>query len=120
LQKECEVVLKKQQEAEEKAHVEREKTRKENEAKLAKERKEREAVEAELRAKKEAEEKTKQEELRKVEEQKKASDNLKLLKLQEDLTLIQFPEVKSVKAKQIIEQVKNLLNQANDLIRKGK
>src|SRR3990167_496569 len=120
LKKEREAVLKKQQEAEEKAQIEREKIRKENEAKLTKERKEREAVEAELRAKKEAEEKAKQEEIRKIEEQKKASDNLKLLKLQEELAAIHFPEVKSIKAKQIIEQVKSLLNQANDLIQKGK
>lgn len=107
-------------EEQEKSRIEREKIEKENQEKLSKERAERDKIEAELKSKKEEEERIKREEIEKVETLKKADDNIKLLKLQEDLSDIQYPEVKSDKSKEIINQVKSLLNQANDVIQKGK
>jgi len=118
--------LKKQKEINEKAKLEADRIKKETEArqkeidaKLEKERKEKEKLEAELKEKKDAEEKAKREEEEKIEAQKKASDKDKLLLLADNITAIVLPEVKSVSAKKIIDQIKDLLKEAVTIIRKN-
>ncbi len=117
LKREAEAKLKEEQD---KAFAEADKIRKENEAVLAKAKAEKEAVENELRIKKENEERIKREELARIETLKKADDNIKLLKLQEDINAIELPEVKSNESNSIVIKVKNMLIEAINIIQEGK
>jgi len=122
------------EEAEQKAREEKQrKDRAAYEAQLQKEQKERKRVEAELKAKREAEEKARleAETKAKAEEQARkkaekdarlAPDKKKLEKLASDITEIQFmaqlliPDVKSQEAFNLIQAVRNKLEQLNQYI----
>jgi len=115
-------------EAERKEREEKErKEREAYEAKLKKEREEREKAEAELRAKKEAEERARVEAelkaLKEEQERKKAEskarlapDKKKLEKLIYDIKMIQFPDVKSQEAFNIIKNVRKHFEDIKDYI----
>jgi len=115
-------------EKEEKAREEKEKKdRAAYEASLEKERKERKRAEAELQAKKEAEEqarieaeakaKAEEQAIKKAERDARlAPDKKKLEKLASDISDIQFPDVKSQEAKDLIEAVGNKLEQVSTYI----
>lgn len=98
----------------ERIEKEREKERKAAQAKLDAERKKREAAEAKIKAEEEAKRKEEEKKKRAEAKARKAPDKAKLIKLAESIKSIEYPEVSSEEAEELLEDIKNQLQAISD------